>query len=273
MLDLMPKISEYSYQMGGIEKFIEKFEKVEIQYFMNENLTKEIDFEPAINELCSSYKIKEITIHPPLNEYDIEAVVLYNKGIIERQLKKCIEMSEKYNINLNIIYHTHWPMPYHKILTIEKIKDLLKIIEGKNVKLLIENLFLVNEKKEECTALNLVKEINHPNCKMCFDICHMYCQANMYDISIEEMFERKLNKIDCEKYVYQVHFSYTANNDGYKDKKTHGVGHPTENLMLIDWNLIEKYGMGKKQIVTEIAEKDYSIRCSQIKDLEWLEKI
>ena len=66
-----------------------------IGFMAHPELTKEIDFEPAINELCSSYKIKEITIHPPLNEYDIEAVVLYNKGIIERQLKKCIEMEKE----------------------------------------------------------------------------------------------------------------------------------------------------------------------------------
>ena len=273
MIDIMPKISEDFNQLGGVEPFIEKFQKAEIQYFPRKEQIHEIDFEPAISKICNMFNMKEITIHPPLKDYDIEAVILYDKGIIERQLNQCVELSEKYKIKLNLIYHTHWQLCYHKDLTIDKIREVLKLIEGKNVTLLIENLFMMNESRTECTTLNLVKEINHPNCKMCFDICHMYCQANMYQVPIEDWFKNKLNKDDCERYVYQVHFSYTADNDGYKVKKTHGVGHPTEDLMLVDWDFIERYGMGKKKIVTEIAEEDYTNRVSQIQDLKWLEKL
>ena len=273
-IDIMPKISEKFEQLGGVEKYIEKYQKAEIQYFPRESHIHKVDFEPAIKKLCSMYKMKEITIHPPLGNYDIEAVILYDKKIVEEQLKKCIKWSKKYNVKINLLYHTHWQMTYHDDLTINKIKNLIKFIEGENVTLLLENLFLLNESPNECTALSLVKKINHPNLKMCFDICHMYCQANMYDVSIENWLENKLNREDMEKYVYQVHFSYTANNDGYKDKvATHGVGHPTEELLLIDWNFIKKYGMDKKQIVTEISEKNYSNRISQIQDIKWLEKI
>lgn len=98
--------------------------------------------------------------------------------------------------------------------------------------------------------------------------------SEKYRTNIEAWLENKLNKEDCEKYIYQIHFSYTANNDGYISKKTtHGVGHPTEDLLLKDYKLLEQYGIGNKQIVTEIAEYDYSYRSSQIKDIEWLEKI
>lgn len=274
MINIMPKISEKFEQLGGVEEYIKKYKKTEIQYFPRKEHIHKIDFEPAIKKVCSMWEMEEITIHPPLSNYDIEAVMQYDIKIIEKQLKKCVKMSKKYNIKINLLYHTHWQMVYHEDLTINKIKRLLKIIEGQNVTLLIENLFYITESRNECTALSLVKKIDHPNLKMCFDICHMYCQANIYDTPIEEWLSNKLNREDMEKYVYQVHFSYTANNDGYNDKKnTHGVGHPTEELLLVDWELIKKYGMGEKRIVTEISEKDYSNRVSQIQDIKWLENI
>lgn len=274
MIDIMPKISEKSEQFGGVEEYIQKYKKTEIQYFPRKNHIHKIDFEPAIKKVCSMCEMNEITIHPPLDNYDIEAIILYDMKIIGKQLKNCVKMSKKYNIKINLLYHTHWQMAYHEDLTINKIKKLLKIIEGHNVTLLIENAFMFNESRNECTVLNLVKNINHPNFKMCFDICHMYCQANIYNVPIEQWLANKINKEDMEKYVYQVHFSYTANNDGYRDgKNTHGVGHPTEELLLVDWNYIKEYGMDKKQIVIEISEKDYSNRVLQIQEIKWMENI
>lgn len=90
MVDLMPKISEKIEQLGGVEEFIKKYQKAEIQYFPREEHIHEINFEPAIKRLCSMYEMKEITIHPPLVDYDIETVILYNEKIIENQLKNVL---------------------------------------------------------------------------------------------------------------------------------------------------------------------------------------
>lgn len=46
-------------------------------------------------------------------------------------------------------------------------------------------------------------------------MCHLYCQAHIYKKNIEEFLERYLNKEKCERQVYQIHFAYTANDDGY----------------------------------------------------------
>lgn len=275
MLDLMPKISERTEQLGGVEKFVEKYQKAEIQYFAKEERPHYIDYAPAIEKYCSMYNLKEITIHPPLDYYfDIEVILMYEENIARKMLEQVVYLSEKLNIKLNIIFHTHWNFVLHKITTIDKIKELLKIVEGKNVTILVENLFMITEEKNQSTAMELCKEINHPNFRMCIDICHMYCQANMYRSDIDTWFKNKLNKEDCEKYIYQIHFSYTANNDGYINKKnSHGVGHPTEETLLRDYKLLEEYGIDKKMIVTEIAEVDYNHRKSQIQDIEWLEKI
>ncbi len=274
MLNLMPKISEKFEQLGGVEKYVEKYGKAEIQYFVREERPHNIDFSVAIEKLCSMYKMKEITIHPPLvNYFDIEMILMYDENIIKNMLNQLVDLSQKLNIKLNIIFHTHWSRVLHRVNTIKKIKELLKIVEGKNITLLIENLLMIIEPRNESTALQLCKEIDNPNLRMCLDICHFHSQANIYKTDIEEWLESKLNKEDCEKYIYQIHFSYTANNDGYIDKKnTHGIGHPTEEALLEDYKLLEKYGIENKQIVTEIAEFDYSYRRSQIQDIEWLEK-
>ena len=275
MLDLMPKISEKFEQIGGLEKYIEKYKKAEIQYFAKEEKPHNIDFSVSIEKLCSMYKMQEITVHPPLvNYFDIEVILMYDEEIVRNMLEQLVNLSEKLNIKLNIIFHTHWALVLHRFSTLDKIRNLLIIIEGRNVKILMENLFLITEPLDETSALAICKEIDHPNLRMCFDICHMYCQTNMYKTNITSWMENKLNKEDCEKYIYQIHFSYTANKDGYINKKiTHGVGHPTKELLLTDYKILEKYGLINKQIVTEIAEYDYSYRSSQIQDIEWLEQI
>lgn len=273
MIDLMPKVSEKIEQMGGIEKYIRKYGKAEIQFFPRIKGPHEIDFSEMIELLCKKYEMKEITIHPPLSNYDIEGVLMYDENIIKKQLEQLVYLSNKLNININLIYHTHWNIVLHRANTLEKIRNLLKIIEDTRVKMLVENLFMMNEELNECSALELCKEINHPNFKMCLDICHFYCQANMYRENINTWLDNKLNKEDCEKYVYQIHFSYTANNDGYKDKKTHGVGHPSKDLLINDFKLLEKYGMADKQIVTEISEENYTNRKAQKQDIIWLENI
>lgn len=272
MLNLMPKTSELLEQIGNLEPYIKKYKKIEIQFFPNNTKILDFDFEPTIKKYCSMFELNEITIHPPLYNFDIEAVLFYDFSILKRQLKTCVRLSKQYNIKINLLYHTHWQIQYQQYNIFNKIKQLLKIIDGQNVTLLIENLYLLSEERTEFSSLLLVKAIDHPQLKMCFDICHAHCQSNMFEIPIETLLENKFSNIECEKYIYQIHFSYTANNDGFKDKSTHGVGHPTEESLLNDCKLLEKYNLMSKQIVTEIAEDDYHNRKSQIQDINWLEK-
>ena len=51
MIDIMPKISEKFEQLGGVEEYIKKYGKTEIQYFPRIDHIHEIDFEPAIKEI------------------------------------------------------------------------------------------------------------------------------------------------------------------------------------------------------------------------------
>lgn len=66
--------------------------------------------------------------------------------------------------------------------------------------------------------------------------------------------------------IKKLHKPYTADNDGYKNlKQTHGVGHSSKELLMIDWNFIKEYGMGNKTIVTEISKKIIQIERHKFK--------
>ena len=88
------------------------------------------------------------------------------------------------------------------------------------------------------------------------------------------MLKQDLNKEDCQKYVYQIHFAATLNNDGYIDKEnTHGRVHENieETKKELEW--LEEYGMKDKNYIIEVSEKDYYTRKDQIKEIEMIKKI
>ena len=271
-MKIYPKTSERLEGLDKLISFVEKYKGIELQYFDKEGTMNEFDIEPPIEKLMEKVPyIKEITIHPPLLNYDIECIMMKDINIIKKQLRSLRELSEKYNIKLNINYHTEWNFKVHKETTIDLFKEILKEIEGTNVILLIENLYMFDEDK--CCVFELANYINHPNLKVCFDICHMYCKVNIYKTNVESYIKNYLNKEICRKFVYQVHFSYTTNNDGYVERNTHGRVHRNIEELKYDYELMKSYGMGECNYITEISEEDYSNRVDQLKELEMLEKV
>ena len=87
------------------------------------------------------------------------------------------------------------------------------------------------------------------------------------------MIEEELNKEDCEKYVKQIHFAGTLNNDGYIDKMTHGVKHESIESLKEEYDWLVKLGWKDKNYITEIRELDYYSREDQIQEIKWLEEI
>ena len=221
-MKIYPKISNQQYSNQVAEK-IKQSEGIEIQYFdeIKGKITEPFDFETEIRKNKSQYpNLKEITVHPPLKDYDIELIILKDEKILKNQLKKLVKLSKELNIELNIIYHTHLPLKQYISTGLDKrMLKYLKIIEGSNVTILIENLFMLPAEENECSALQICKYINHPNLKMCLDTTHVHCKANIYKKDVYELIKTELNKEDCQKYIKQIHFAAALNNDGYIDKK------------------------------------------------------
>ena len=249
----------------------EYLEGIEIQYFKKSD--KElVDFkiEKPIEQILEKYPyIEEITIHPPLCDYELEIVLLKDKNIFLNQIKTIVRLSKRYNIKINIVEHTRLLKSQAKLTILPVLEKAKKIMKNTNTKIVFENIYMMEE-QENCSVIELCEYLNSENMKVCIDMCHLYCQAHIYKKKIEEFLEKYLNKEKCQRQVYQIHFAYTANEDGYIDRTTHAIMHPNEETLYYDAKLLCQYGMEDCNWITEVSEKDYSTRKDQVNEIKML---
>lgn len=272
-MKIYPKTNE---KLEGLEKFeetINKYRGIEIQYFQKSD-DELVDFqieEPIKRILKKFPNIEEITIHPPLCNYELEIILLKDKNIFLKQIKEIVKLSKKYKVKINIVEHTRLLMSQARLSIIPVLEKSKKIMKNTNTKILFENIYMMEE-QQNCSVIELCEYLNSENIKVCIDMCHLYCQAHIYKKNIEEFLERYLNKEKCERQVYQIHFAYTANDDGYIDRTTHAIMHPNVEALSYDKQLLYKYGMKDCNWVTEVSEKDYISRKDEIEEIKMLEK-
>lgn len=274
MLKIYPKTCENLNGELALKEYINKYKGVEIQYF-HKSKEKLVDFvmAPAIHKLMEIHPdLEEITVHPPLDRYNIEQILLVDKDLFYKLINELIDLSKKYNIKINMILHSNLNYTEHRWFTIDELKKAASLLKGSNVKLLIENLYIFYG-EELFSGLDVCKEIDSENIKVCIDICHLYCRANILKISIEEFLKVFLDTELCKKYVHQIHFADTKNNDGYRDKNTHGRTYDSIDKVKYDLDLLKMYGMEDKMIVTEVSEENYFSREDQIKTIKMLEEL
>ncbi len=270
-MKIYPKTNEYLEGIEEFEKTLKEYKGIEIQYFKKSD--KElVDFkiEKPIEQILERYPyIEEITIHPPLCEYELEIVLLKDKNIFLNQIKTIVRLSKKYNIKINIVEHTRLLMSQAKLTILPVLEKAKKIMKNTNTKIVFENIYMMEE-QENCSVIELCEYLNSENMKVCIDMCHLYCQAHIYKKKIEEFLEKYLNKEKCQRQVYQIHFAYTANEDGYIDRTTHAIMHPNEETLYYDAKLLCQYGMVDCNWITEVSEKDYSTRKDQVNEIKML---
>ena len=270
-MKIYPKTNEYLEGIEEFEKTLKEYKGIEIQYFKKSD--KElVDFkiEKPIEQILEKYPyIEEITIHPPLCDYELELVLLKDKNIFLNQIKTIVRLSKKYNIKINIVEHTRLLMSQAKLTILPVLEKAKKIMKNTNTKIVFENIYMMEE-QENCSVIELCEYLNSENMKVCIDMCHLYCQAHIYKKKIEEFLEKYLNKEKCQRQVYQIHFAYTANEDGYIDRTTHAIMHPNEETLYYDAKLLCQYGMGDCNWITEVSEKDYSTRKDQVNEIKML---
>ncbi len=270
-MKIYPKTSSNFEGLDELMPYVNKDKGIELQFFNENGNMARFEFKEVVENLMKKVPdLKEVTIHPPLELYEIECIISKDINIIKEQLDIMIELTRKYDIKMNIVYHTLINFEVHKELTLNKIRELLKIIEGEKVTILLENIFMFFEKR--CTVYEIADYFDHPNLRVCFDICHLHCRANINKQNVEEYAKAYIDKGLCERYTYQVHFSYTVNDDGYVDKKTHGRAHPNIEELRKDLRLLKEYGMDKCNYITEVSEENYLLRKDQISELKMLEE-
>ena len=269
---IYPKTSENLQGLEYLKEFVEKYKGIEIQLLSYEKM-QQIIYE-AIKQLNKQIpQLEEVTIHLPLREdFNFEVLTFSKLDIEKERLKMLCQASQEFNLKLNILYHTRWDyIRWSNSGAIDRMKELLEVVQNSNVNILIENIYTMVE-REECTVLKVARNINNEHLKVCLDICHLHCEANIFKIPFEEFVNTYLNKEDCQKYIYQIHFAGTLKEDGYIDKKTHGRMHDSWESFEEDYNILRKFGIEDKIIVTEISEDDYSTRKDEIEEIKMLIK-
>ena len=269
---IYPKTSENLEGLEYLKRYAEEYRGIEIQLLSYEH-TQKITYN-VIKQLKSQIpQLEEVTIHLPLREdFNFEALAFSKINFEKERLKMLCEASQEFNLKLNLLYHTRWNyISWSNSGAIDRMKELLEVIQNTNVNILIENIYAIVERKE-CSVLKVAKQIDNEHLKVCLDTCHLHCVANMFKISLNEYLNTYLNKEDCKKYIQQIHFAGTLNNDGVVDKKTHGRMHDSWESFEEDYNVLKRFGIENKIIVTEVSEDDYSTRKDQVEEIKMLIK-
>ena len=269
---IYPKTSEYLEGLQNLESYVRKYKGIEIQILDWENDEKIFDIIKKLKNQIP--EVEEVTIHPPLiDEYNLEVLTYKTNQREQERLNLMIKISNEFNIKVNLLYHTRWDFKCWKESgEIETLKEMVKTIQNTNVNIIIENIFSMVD-KEDSAVIKIAKEINDCHLGVCLDICHLHCQANIFKMQFEKFLNNYLNKEDCKKYIYQIHFAGTLNNDGYVEKKTHGRKHDTIENFMADYKILSDFEIEDKIIVTEVSEDDYSLRLDQVEEIKMLESI
>lgn len=269
---IYPKIDASDKYSKEFEEVLSKAEGVEIQFFNENGYASEINIKAKVDKVMAKYpNIKEITIHPPLANYDLEHILFKDEQIFENQLHDILELSDKYGITVNLLYHTHWSLIQHEATgVIYKLKRYLKLLEGHSSKLLLENVMLIEE--DRCTVLDICDAVCHPNLKACIDTTHAYVRSVIWRKPILEYVKENFDKELCERYVHQIHFATIRNNDGYIDHTTHGVEHEDNEALDFDLRWMEERNLLNKVFVTEVSEQNYELRDKQLKEIYMLQE-
>ena len=184
-----------------------------------------------------------------------------------------MKKEEKYFVNMGQ-YHTRWNyVSWKESGCIERLEELLSLIQNTDVSILIENIYSM-EDRIDSAVLKIADYIDNEHLKVCLDICHLHCQANIFRDDFNKFLDNYLNKENAKKYIYQIHYAATLDNDGYiKEKETHGRRHINIEDCKEDYDILTKYELENTNIVTEVSEDDYSTRVDQIEEIKMLEEI
>ena len=265
---VVPKLSEDISQAKNIDGFIQ--DKLEIQLMQTDMSTYPITFRKWV----SAYpRIKTYILHIPFLFVSIASINSSRKlrEEFDEFVANMIKESFFLNKEIYILFHIDIKTEIlEKTGAINYIEHLIRMVENTNVSFLGENSIftLENRAKDGGPFYQVVKRINSNKLRCCFDICHSTVNQLMfgkdYDLAA-----------DIGKYTKSIHFSSTLNNDGWRDKKTHGRAHKNKGTLIADLLFLEEKGFDLENtfLVTEINEEDYNNRPDLLKELTNIKEI
>lgn len=84
-MKIYPKLSAQKFS-EEMEKIVLECEGIELQFFNENGIMSEFNFEDVIRKKKAEYPhLKEIVIHPPLDNYHLELIMMKDEKMVEKQ--------------------------------------------------------------------------------------------------------------------------------------------------------------------------------------------
>ena len=266
---ITPKIGEQNLVIpDAVSAYIHMNNTMEIQ-MTSRNLQKAWQHCKFI--LDNFVSLEEVVLHMPFERHTINAFIsnpALQRSLIELMVD-VMRYSDKYDIKIAVLFHVEGSMEtFIEGGGYEFTTHLLKIIEGSNAYILVENSLpdFSALKPERVGAIEIIQAINHDKLRACFDICHFKASEN----ALKRTLELPLGYLSR---VNEIHFSATLDGDGFLDKKkTHGQIHPDYLSLLTDikWLVDTGFDLNSAMLTAEISESDYEARPKMLKELSMM---
>lgn len=271
-MNIVVKLGEHNFSLNkNLRECIES--KIEIQMLTKDLLKSLSNCRKVLEHVTSFTELDEVVLHLPFSLHTWDIYVA--SSILQDDLKKFIdvvkEMSYKYDIKVGILFHQESSLELIETVSgYGVIHDILNYCDSDRVYFLVENCLPCLNQSDVYTlpAFELIEKVNHPKMLCCLDVCHMRCYENILGTSL-------VVPSSIADSVRWVHFSDTIMNDGYKDKKTHGVAHNHLYRALRDIALLLECGVSVSEVglVTEVWESDFQVCENTIQEVDILRTI
>lgn len=265
---IYPKLDS---ELAGYEKikpYIKDMMEIQLLDYADEDILSVLTFYTQENP-----ELKEVTLHTSAKTWQLDHY-LYSKDRLSEIINfitRIGEYKKVLNIKINILWHL--AQSYKDIQAqggIENLNIIYRYLEKYDILMLLENVIDMNGALDDSEHVsNFVYEYNRPLVRMCFDICHLHCYLNKLKLPLSA-YVNYVSREVLSHVVYQVHFSATWNNDGFRDLKgTHSKYHNQESLKE-DILILQDLGISNTNIIVEVIEDDYNERECELKEFEVL---
>lgn len=267
---IVPKLGESNVNLSS-EVLSVVGTKVEIQMNLKDLEASLNNSKKVIDMLTSNKKLDEVVLHMPfsLHTFEIYVASPSHLSLLFKFIKSVEAVSYKYDIKIGILLHQESSTELLETIDpcFKIINRILNSISNNNVYFLLENCLpcLNDYNTKRIPTFRLLSMVPHDKLFACIDVCHLRSYENIFKTTIE------IPEEICKR-VRWVHFSHTSKHDGFNEKDTHGVKHPTlqaawNDLDFLMWNGID---ISTTPIVTEITEKDYNLYPDMLEEIRLL---
>lgn len=262
MFKIYPKIAEGDVLTQEVKLAIRKYRGIEI-YLHSGGVQRLESILLQIDRQLSLQLLDEITIHYPLEDMNLETSC---KCLTTDFMYKARNIARTYNLRINTLFHTEAAKSVVERHLLPSIHACLEIIEGYDVKLLLENGVNLLKTFAGATACSMLR---HPQVGLCIDTTHYRIVADLYKEEPSILLKELIG--DAEQYIHQIHFASHLG-DGFRDRATHGRKHESQLHVQQELHHLFQAGVPKDVIfVTEVSEDDYLNRPDMLQEFRWLE--